>query len=119
MNGMQRGLEHTRIGIRSLLFTIIFLLGMSALEISAADEEIEKHGEELEHRNRIEFFLGNTHVEDEDAFHAHKQQQQELKSFYESQMDFKQQVKEYEKDCDRRDLVDLKNKHHNMHRYEQ
>ena len=33
-------------------------------------------------------------------------------------MDFKQQVKEYEKDCDRRDLVDLKNKQQNMHRYE-
>lgn len=49
-------------------------------------------------------------AEDEEAYLAHKQQQQELKSFYESQMDFKKQVRNYEMEVQNKELQDLKSK---------
>lgn len=50
-------------------------------------------------------------IEDEAAFRSHKQQQSELMSFYDSQMDFKHEKRKHEQHLKDNDLKHIRNLH--------
>ena len=65
--------------------------------------------------------LYDTHkrkAEEREAYLAHKQQQKDLKEFYDTQMNFKKKVRRYEQDCKDKELVEIRKHHEDLGRHE-